>query len=168
MDFNVLSELRVYSEIQLSWADVLHGYKTADGGHCSMMLSYLQVIGEALEAYTKRVRIEWVTEWPGQSVLAVTQKFWTSYIHEAINKGGNALREYLEVNNDQINDIVTLVRGKLSKQNRTTLQVKLSSVVCSYFGFNIIIFRVCSCLSLFLSLYLSHGYWVMFSGTDCT
>ena len=83
------------------------------------------MIGEALEAYTTKPRIEWVREWPGQSVLCVTQKFWTSYIHEAISKGGNALREYLEVNNDQINDIVTLVRGKLSKQNRTTLQVSM-------------------------------------------
>lgn len=83
----------------------------------------LQVISEALEAYTKRPRIEWVREWPGQSVLAVTQKFWTAFIHEAINKGGNAIKEYLEVNNEQINDIVQLVRGKLSKQNRTTLQV---------------------------------------------
>ena len=81
------------------------------------------MISEALEAYPKRPRIEWVGEWPGQAVLAVTQKFWTAFIHEAINKGGNALREYLEVNNDQINDIVRLVRGKLSKQNRTTLQV---------------------------------------------
>ena len=84
------------------------------------------MISEALEAYPKRPRIEWVREWPGQAVLAVTQKFWTAFIHEAINKGGNALREYLEVNNDQINDIVRLVRGKLSKQNRTTLQVILS------------------------------------------
>ncbi|KAF6028575.1 DNAH7 [Bugula neritina] len=87
-----------------------------------MIASIRKVIGEALDAYPKRARIDWVREWPGQSVLAVTQKFWTAFIHEAINKGGNALREYLEVNNDQINDIVALVRGKLSKQNRTTLQ----------------------------------------------
>ena len=32
-----------------------------------------------------------------------------------------ALKAYLQQNNDQIDKIVSLVRGKLNKQNRTTL-----------------------------------------------
>ena len=81
-----------------------------------------QVIGEALEAYLKQDRREWVKIWAGQAVLAVTQKYWTSYIQEAFQKGGDHLAKYLELNNSQISDIVEMVRGKLSKQNRVTLQ----------------------------------------------
>lgn len=78
--------------------------------------------GEALEDYNKTPRGEWVRAWPGQAVLAVTAKYWTDFVHESIRKGPQALEEYLTLNNSQIDEIVALVRGKLSKQNRTTLQ----------------------------------------------
>uniref|UniRef100_A0A3B3Z6N8 Dynein heavy chain hydrolytic ATP-binding dynein motor region domain-containing protein n=1 Tax=Periophthalmus magnuspinnatus TaxID=409849 RepID=A0A3B3Z6N8_9GOBI len=61
-----------------------------------------QVIGGAIIAYPKDPRINWVRAWPGQTVLCVSQVYWTQYIHE-------------------IDDIVALVRGNLSKQNRVTL-----------------------------------------------
>ncbi|XP_041928965.1 dynein heavy chain 7, axonemal isoform X2 [Alosa sapidissima] len=86
-----------------------------------MLASLRKVIGEAIEAYPKDSRIKWVREWPGQTVLCVSQVYWTKDIHEAIVKGPQYLEEYLQQNNRQIDDIVTLVRGKLSKQNRITL-----------------------------------------------
>ena len=61
-------------------------------------------------------------QWPGQAVLCVTQKYWTAFVHLAIHGGLPAMNEYLKVNNDQIEEIVRIVRGKLSKQNRVTLQ----------------------------------------------
>jgi dynein heavy chain len=86
-----------------------------------MISSVRKVIYESLQAYEKSVRTNWVREWMGQAVLCVTALFWTKYIHEAIRLGQKELEDYLELNNQQITDIVTLVRGSLSKQNRTTL-----------------------------------------------
>ena len=43
----------------------------------------------------EQVRHEWVKNWPGQVVLAVTQMFWTLEVQQAIDEGGsNGLRAY--------------------------------------------------------------------------
>ncbi|XP_054642367.1 dynein axonemal heavy chain 7 [Dunckerocampus dactyliophorus] len=86
-----------------------------------MTASLHKVVGEAIQAYPKEKRIDWVRAWPGQAVLCVSQVYWTKDIHKAINSGQKALDAYLDQNNCQIDDIVELVRGKLSKQNRVTL-----------------------------------------------
>ena len=70
-----------------------------------------QVTGEALESYLKEVRIEWVKDWPGQAVLAVTCFYWTVYVSEAIAKGNEAMWAYKKLSDDQISDIVALVRA---------------------------------------------------------
>ncbi len=72
-------------------------------------------------AYITSKREDWVVSWPGQAVLCVSQSYWTTYVTEAIQKGSGSLQTYLELNNSQIENIVALVRGKLNKQNRTTL-----------------------------------------------
>lgn len=43
-------------------------------------------------------------------------------IHRCIGEGARALKGYAETCRQQIEEVVAMVRGKLSKQNRTTLQ----------------------------------------------
>ena len=66
-------------------------------------------------------RTQWVIEWPGQVVLCVSSAFWTKEVHEAIRVGPQGLKDYYANLRKQLGHIVELVRGKLSKQARTTL-----------------------------------------------
>ena len=87
-----------------------------------MTESVRDVIANAKVDYAEQVRDQWVTQWPGQVVLAVTQLFWTSEVQDAIDAGGSAaLAEYGAKLQDDLMKIVELVRGKLSKQTRITL-----------------------------------------------
>uniref|UniRef100_A0A8C3L981 Dynein axonemal heavy chain 12 n=1 Tax=Chrysolophus pictus TaxID=9089 RepID=A0A8C3L981_CHRPC len=76
-----------------------------------MLRSIRSVIARSRMAYLETERKSWVLEWPGQVVLCVSQMFWTSEVHEVLCSQPEL----------QLNDIVELVRGKLSKQTRTTL-----------------------------------------------
>nr|DBA18657.1 TPA: hypothetical protein GDO54_016881 [Pyxicephalus adspersus] len=86
-----------------------------------MLRSVRDVIARSRMAYPETARKDWVREWPGQVVLCVSQMFWTSEVHEAIASGPEGLKNYYDKLQHQLNDIVELVRGKLSKQTRTTL-----------------------------------------------
>lgn len=54
-------------------------------------------------------------------MLCVSQAYWTREVHEAIRGGPQGLKDHWDRLNSQLTDIVILVRGKLSKQIRTTL-----------------------------------------------
>ncbi|KAL4617872.1 dynein heavy chain 3, axonemal [Arapaima gigas] len=84
-----------------------------------MLNSVRAVIHEGVKEYVQFPRKEWVLRWPGQVVICASSIFWTSEVSEAIEK--NSLPAYLEQSNDQIADIVELVRGKLSGGARMTL-----------------------------------------------
>ncbi|TPP57810.1 Dynein heavy chain [Fasciola gigantica] len=88
----------------------------------NMTTSVHLAISNALEDYLQSPRREWVKTWCGQAVLAGSMFFWTLETEKAISCGTSAMGDYLKVNNQQIEEIVAMVRGKLSKQNRTTLQ----------------------------------------------
>ncbi|NXU72284.1 DYH7 protein, partial [Oreotrochilus melanogaster] len=86
-----------------------------------MLKSIRDVIARSRMAYLETERKKWVLEWPGQVVLCVSQMFWTSEVHEILCSGPEGLKDYYDKLQLQLNDIVELVRGKLSKQTRTTL-----------------------------------------------
>nr|XP_026690532.1 dynein heavy chain 12, axonemal isoform X1 [Ciona intestinalis] len=87
-----------------------------------MLKSVRDVIIRANQAYQEVERHVWVTEWPGQVVLYVSQMYWTAEVHEALQKNGlQGLKDYVVVLQQQMSHIVDLVRGKLAKQTRTTL-----------------------------------------------
>ncbi|XP_069795725.1 dynein axonemal heavy chain 12 isoform X2 [Narcine bancroftii] len=86
-----------------------------------MHKSVLDVIDQSQQDYPERKRTEWVISWPGQVVICVSQIFWTAEVENAIQIGSQGLKAYSARLQQQLNDIVELVRGKLSKQTRITL-----------------------------------------------
>ncbi|GLH13920.1 Dynein heavy chain, cytoplasmic [Gryllus bimaculatus] len=76
-------------------------------------------VEKSFEAYAKTSRKYWVVHWPGQLVICVSQIYWTADMHRCLNSTNPFdLEEY----GLQLQDIVTLVRGDLSKMSRITLE----------------------------------------------
>ncbi|KAJ3020398.1 UNVERIFIED_CONTAM: Dynein heavy chain 7, axonemal [Siphonaria sp. JEL0065] len=86
-----------------------------------MLESVKSVISEAYYAYPTKPRNEWVLDWPGQVVLCVSSIFWTSGMEKAITAGKKGLEDFCLQLNNEMKDIIALVRGNLSKMARTTL-----------------------------------------------
>lgn len=76
----------------------------------------------SLNEYPKLERAKWTLNWPAQAVLATSQMFWTRDVEATINEGGSAgLNKFVLTLNNQLTQIVMLVRGKLTKLQRKTL-----------------------------------------------
>uniref|UniRef100_A0A3Q3B332 Dynein axonemal heavy chain 12 n=1 Tax=Kryptolebias marmoratus TaxID=37003 RepID=A0A3Q3B332_KRYMA len=86
-----------------------------------MVRSVRDVVARSRVAYAETTRDQWVKEWPGQVVICTSQIFWTLEVHEAIRAGGDGIKNYYQQLQNQLNDIIKLVRGKLAKQTRITL-----------------------------------------------
>ena len=52
-----------------------------------MIRSLKDVMAEAVEAYPKVPRKQWVLDWPGQVVIAASSIYWTEEVNEAITNG---------------------------------------------------------------------------------
>ncbi|XP_020293119.1 dynein heavy chain 7, axonemal-like [Pseudomyrmex gracilis] len=76
----------------------------------------------AKDAYLTKARSQWALEWPGQTVLCISKLYWTAAVTERVPMGLEYMRNYVNTCTQELNEIVKLVRGKLSTQNRTTLE----------------------------------------------
>eukprot|EP00752_Nemacystus_decipiens_P010663 g9495.t1 len=67
-------------------------------------------------------RTQWMQNWPGQIVLNGSQVHWTAETEAAMLEAGNeGVHRYYEQLIGQLNDMVYLIRGKLSKMARVTI-----------------------------------------------
>ena len=73
-------------------------------------------------AYPESVRTQWAIEWPGMVVICIGQMFWTSEVEAAIvEPGGKGVFKYRDKLTQQLDDIVELVRGNLTKLQRSAV-----------------------------------------------
>jgi len=73
------------------------------------------------QAYALEAREDWVKEWPGQVVLCISQIFWTIEVQVSIGDKRKGLKMYWDILRRQLLNIVALVRGQLTKQQRISL-----------------------------------------------
>merc|ERR1719267_502411 len=76
----------------------------------------------AVREYPDVKRTDWMQVWPGQVVLNGSQAHWTSEFEALVDeKGNDGVRAYYEQLVQQLNDMVFLIRGDLSKMARITI-----------------------------------------------
>ncbi|KAI9347975.1 dynein heavy chain and region D6 of dynein motor-domain-containing protein [Zopfochytrium polystomum] len=88
-----------------------------------MLASLRDVCAQSHAAYKSVPREKWVLDWPGQVVIGVSSIYWTKEVEFVIMEGRqNGLKKYLELSTDRLAKIVELVRGNLTRLQRTTLE----------------------------------------------
>ena len=95
---------------------------------CEVESSMLEAVEKqcaaGVRAYATTERKKWVLEWPGQVVLLGSQIYWTRDIAEALrNEKSNpgSVKKAAEKCDQQLKEIIELVRGDLTPLQRKTL-----------------------------------------------
>ncbi|XP_076618005.1 dynein axonemal heavy chain 7 isoform X2 [Colletes latitarsis] len=97
----------------------------------SMKKSVRAQVIQAKDAYLEQTRSKWALIWPGQTILCVSKLYWTADVTDALSKSLINLESYISVCTNELHEIVKLVRGTLSTQNRTTLEALVTMDVHS-------------------------------------
>lgn len=79
---------------------------------------------KSCEEYKRTNRTEWMTQWPGMVVLAVSQVYWSADIEEKLSsKQQGGLNEYFEMLQQQLKETVALIRSKtITNLDRITVK----------------------------------------------
>lgn len=85
-----------------------------------MIESIKEQVFKASEQYFVDIRKEWVLKWPGQVISCVSCMSWTQEVEESIENSN--LETFSHKCNDQILELVELVRGKLSSGALFTIE----------------------------------------------
>lgn len=79
-------------------------------------------LNEAVQAYEEKPREQWIMDFPGQIALTGSQIWWTTEVNMAFAKleegFENALKDYYKKQVAQLNALITLLLGDLSKGDR--------------------------------------------------
>ena len=87
-----------------------------------MQRSVRLAMKNALESYYDTARTQWVKDHPAMCVINGSQYFWTLELEDKItNAGPVGVKEYYQQSLDQIDDLIGLVRGDLTKQQRNAI-----------------------------------------------
>lgn len=84
-----------------------------------MKCSVRHALKHSIDDYLTRKRTEWVNAHPGMCVLNGSQIVWTYEVENALKE--NNVKEYWEKLNTYLTDLVELVRTKLSKNQKITI-----------------------------------------------
>lgn len=95
----------------------------------AMKISIRDVMEAAHAAYANESRADWIQSWPGQIAICVSQIFWTKEVTENLRKSAPGLGDFLLTLNGQLQNLIQLVRGQLSKISLTTLRALIVSDV---------------------------------------
>ncbi|KAL7306450.1 hypothetical protein TKK_0001865 [Trichogramma kaykai] len=92
-----------------------------------MVVSVREEVSMSYRDYELTDRVDWVRTWPGMVVLCVSQIYWSMQVQDAlVTHVASAMLNLYQKLKNQIIDVVNLVKGELSKQNRVTLSALIT------------------------------------------
>ncbi|KAK7573934.1 hypothetical protein V9T40_011125 [Parthenolecanium corni] len=88
----------------------------------TMMSTIRHYIAEGTQSYEEKSREQWLFDYPAQASLCGSQIWWTTEVNMAfaqLEEGyENALKDYQKKQISQLNTLISLLLGELSKQDR--------------------------------------------------